>query len=55
MHHPALGCEFIFKPLPLHMDQGALPRAKQIVLKGGEGEEVIFKNQVNFLLLVENY
>jgi hypothetical protein len=38
MHHPAFGCEFVFKPLPLHMNQGALPFAEKIVLKGGEGE-----------------
>ena len=40
MRHPALGGSGVLGPRLLDMDQGALARAEQIVLQGGECHEI---------------
>jgi hypothetical protein len=42
VHDPALCGHEVFIPDLLYMDQGALPLTKDIVLKGGDHDEIVF-------------
>jgi len=46
VHYTALGCEYIFYPELLNVNQGALPLTKENVLEGGKRQKIIFGIQI---------